>query len=69
LHVQVKSFPILTMFARERRPRERFDIGFFCWATAYPDPAGMLPSMLEDNTLYPPLMTRPTSVGFSTPGG
>ena len=53
LQVQVKAFPILTMFAREHRPGEHFDIGWYGWATAYPDPAGMLPPMLNDNTLYP----------------
>ena len=53
LQVQVRSFPILTMFAREHRPGEHFDIGWYGWTTAYPDPAGMLPSMLDDNSLYP----------------
>jgi ABC-type oligopeptide transport system substrate-binding subunit len=53
LRVVVKSFPILTMFARIARPGEPFDIAPFGWGAAYPDPANMLAPMLDDSSLYP----------------
>jgi ABC-type oligopeptide transport system substrate-binding subunit len=53
LQVQIKAFPIDTMFARDARPGEPFDIAFYGWQADYPDPANMLTPMFADSTLYP----------------
>ena len=53
LQVKVSAFPVLTMFARVRRPGEPVDIASVGWIANYPDPADMLPSMLEDSTIFP----------------
>jgi ABC-type transport system substrate-binding protein len=55
LDVRVKAFPVDTMFARDARPGEPFDIAFFGWQANYPDPVEMLTRMLADSTLYPTL--------------
>jgi ABC-type oligopeptide transport system substrate-binding subunit len=51
--VQIKAFPVDTMFARDARPGEPFDIAFYGWQANYPDPVEMLTRMLADSTLYP----------------
>jgi peptide/nickel transport system substrate-binding protein len=48
LQVDVQAFPLATMFAREGRPGEQFDLGYVGWAPDYPDPAAMLDSLLEE---------------------
>lgn len=53
LRVEIKKFPVLKMFALEGRPGEPFDIGWFGWEAGYPDPAGMLPPILESGAVYP----------------
>lgn len=53
LQVQVKAFPVDTMFARITRPGEPFDIAFYGWQANYPDPVDMLTRMLADSTVNP----------------
>ena len=53
LQVQVKKFPVLSMWARMARPGEPFDIGTYGWVADHPDPDGMLPGMLENRAAYP----------------
>jgi peptide/nickel transport system substrate-binding protein len=53
LQVQVKKFPVQSMWARMARPGEPFDIGTAGWVADHPDPDGMLPGMLENRAAYP----------------
>jgi oligopeptide transport system substrate-binding protein len=59
LQVLVKSFPVPTMYAREARPGEPFDIGYYSWAADYTDPAAMLNPILDSSAPHPPF-TDPT---------
>jgi ABC-type transport system substrate-binding protein len=52
VHLTIRTFPILTGWARMSRPGEPFDIAFFGWALNYADPAGVLPFILGGPT-YP----------------
>jgi peptide/nickel transport system substrate-binding protein len=58
LHLRVRSFSYDTMFAREQKPGQPFDIGFYSWADDNPDPAGMLPLMLDYSRGYTTLSHR-----------
>jgi len=53
LQVQIKKFPVQSMWARMARPGEPFDIGTYGWVADHPDPDGMLPGMLENPAAYP----------------
>jgi YVTN family beta-propeller protein len=53
LQMQIKAFPVDTMFARIPRPGEPFDIAFFGWQANYADPVQMLTRMLADSTVNP----------------
>jgi ABC-type transport system substrate-binding protein len=55
LQVQIKTFPIATLFARLAAPGEPFDLGYIGWQADYPDPSQMLTPLLEDSTQAPPL--------------
>jgi YVTN family beta-propeller protein len=53
LHVQVKTFPSDTLFAREATPGEPFDLAWNGWIPDYLDPQAMLTSILEDSSVAP----------------
>ena len=47
VQVNVQAFPLQTMFLREGRPSEPFDLGYVGWIADYPDPWAMLDTVLE----------------------
>jgi YVTN family beta-propeller protein len=47
VQVDVQAFPLQTMFLREGRPHEPFDLGYVGWIADYPDPWAMLDTVLE----------------------
>jgi peptide/nickel transport system substrate-binding protein len=47
LQLKIKAFPVLKMWARTATPGEPFDITTFGWVADFPDPAGVLPFMLD----------------------
>jgi ABC-type transport system substrate-binding protein len=47
LQVDVRAFPLATMFLRENRPGEPFDLGYVGWIADYPDPWAMVNTVLE----------------------
>ena len=53
LQVQIKSLPSATLFAREARPGEPFDLAWNGWIPDYPDPQAMLTSILEESSVGP----------------
>jgi peptide/nickel transport system substrate-binding protein len=53
LQVQVRAFPITTLFDRFSNPGEPFDIGYVNWYSDYPDPAAILNLLLESGTIIP----------------
>jgi YVTN family beta-propeller protein len=53
IQLQIRTFSGSAMYAHERQPGARFDIGFFGWVADHPDPANVLPLILEDPTIYP----------------
>jgi peptide/nickel transport system substrate-binding protein len=53
LHVQIKTFPYPTLFAREARSGEPFDLAWQGWLPDYLDPAAMLTSILQDSSIGP----------------
>ncbi len=53
LQVQIKTFPSDTLFAREARPGEPFDLAWEGWIADYADPSAMLNSILEDRSVDP----------------
>lgn len=60
LSVQVKTFPISTLFASLTRPNEPFDLAWQGWITDYPDPFGMLNAVLESGATIEPSFNDPT---------
>jgi peptide/nickel transport system substrate-binding protein len=46
LQLQIKQFSVATMYTRENRPGEPFDIGFAVWIPDYPDPGDVLGPLL-----------------------
>jgi YVTN family beta-propeller protein len=46
IQVDVQAFPLATMFLREHRPGEPFDLGYVGWVADYPDPRAMLDTVL-----------------------
>lgn len=50
IQVDVQAFPLQTMFSREGRPGEPFDLGYVGWVADYPDPRAMLDTVLEQGT-------------------
>jgi YVTN family beta-propeller protein len=54
VQLQFKAFSGAAMYTHEQRPGSPFDIGFFGWVAGFPDPADMLPHMLEESSQYPP---------------
>ncbi|MGH2869620.1 MAG: hypothetical protein ACRDNK_18895, partial [Solirubrobacteraceae bacterium] len=55
LQVQVKTFPLTTLFARLATPGEPFDLGYSGWQADYRDPSQMLNPLLMDRSQLPPL--------------
>jgi YVTN family beta-propeller protein len=53
LKLQVVAFGGSSIFVHEQQPGARFDIGFYGWVADHPDPADVLPLILENPTLYP----------------
>jgi peptide/nickel transport system substrate-binding protein len=53
LHVKIKALDISTLFTKEARPGEPFDIALVSWGSDYPDPAPMLNLLLESGTVIP----------------
>jgi YVTN family beta-propeller protein len=62
VRVDVQAFPLQTMFLREGRPGEPFDLGYVGWVADYPDPWAMLDTVLEQAALpsfnYPAYQRR-----------
>jgi YVTN family beta-propeller protein len=58
LRVQIKRFPIETMFAREATPGEPFDLAWNGQLPDYQDPQAMLSETLEDNSVDPTFKDR-----------
>jgi YVTN family beta-propeller protein len=52
LQLKIKAFPVLKMWPRTATPGEPFDITTFGWVANFPDPAGVLPFIL-DASPYP----------------
>lgn len=48
VQVDVQASPLQTMFLREGRPGEPFDLGYVGWIADYPDPRAMLDTVLEE---------------------
>jgi ABC-type oligopeptide transport system substrate-binding subunit len=46
LQLRIKEFPVSTMYTRELKPGEPFDIGFGVWVADYPDPGAILGPLL-----------------------
>jgi ABC-type transport system substrate-binding protein len=55
LGVRIKTFPQATMFARERKAGEPFDLAYGGYLPDYLDPAGMLHPLLADRSIEPTL--------------
>jgi YVTN family beta-propeller protein len=53
LQVQIKTFQSDSLFAREARPGEPFDLAWEGWIPDYLDPSAMLTSILEDSSVGP----------------
>jgi YVTN family beta-propeller protein len=53
VQLTIRTFPILTGWARMSRPGEPFDIAYFGWVLNYADPAGVLPFILDGAGVYP----------------
>jgi ABC-type transport system substrate-binding protein len=53
LDVRIKTFPYPTLFAREARPGEPFDLAWQGWVADYLDPTAMLTSILQDRSIGP----------------
>ena len=53
LQVKVNEYPIRTLYARDQRPGEPFDMTWYGWGADSPDPAGMLSGMLKNSAAYP----------------
>ena len=53
IDLQIKTFPYATLFTREARPAEPFDLAWQGWLPDYFDPAAMLTSMLHDSDVGP----------------
>jgi hypothetical protein len=47
------EYPILTLYARDQRPGEPFDMTWYGWVADSPDPGGMLGGMIENSAAYP----------------
>jgi ABC-type oligopeptide transport system substrate-binding subunit len=57
--VKIKPFPVLKMWARTSTPGEPFDITTLGWVANWPDPAGMLPFMLDGTAVPYPAFDDP----------
>lgn len=55
VRVVVKALQPDALFARVATPGEPFDIAYFGWVADYPDPQGVLDSLLENSSNLPPL--------------
>ena len=53
LRVQVQKYPWPTLFAREARPGEPFDLAWDGWLPDYVDPSAMLTEILDDSSVAP----------------
>jgi YVTN family beta-propeller protein len=53
LRLRVRAFPVTTMYTRELKPGEPFDIGFGSWGADYPDPAAILGPLLTHGAWIP----------------
>jgi DNA-binding SARP family transcriptional activator len=58
IQVQIKTFPGETLFAREGRPSEPFDLAWGGWIPDYLDPQAMLTPILEDSSVGPTFEDR-----------
>ncbi len=58
LNVQIEMFAVGTMFAREDRPGEPYDLAWGGWIPDYPDPSAMLNPILADGASAPPFADR-----------
>ena len=59
LQLKIKQFPLLKMWARTATPGEPFDITTGGWVANFPDPAGMLPVMLDGESVPYPAFDDP----------
>ncbi len=53
IQVQIKTFPLATLFSRLATPGDPFDLGYEGWQADYPDPSQMLNQLLEDSSTLP----------------
>jgi YVTN family beta-propeller protein len=53
LRLEIKQFSVATMYTRENRPGEPFDIGFAIWIPDYPDPGDVLGPLLTTGSSVP----------------
>jgi ABC-type transport system substrate-binding protein len=53
LRVQIKTFPITNLSSIIARPGAPFDLAWLGWITDFPDPYGMLNTLLEDSSVQP----------------
>jgi YVTN family beta-propeller protein len=53
LRVDIHTLPLATLFAREGRPGEPFDLAYTGWLPDYLDPSAMLEPLLEDASIAP----------------
>lgn len=58
LQLQIKQFSVATMYTRENRPGEPFDIGFAIWIPDYPDPGDVLGPLLTTGGNVPSFTDR-----------
>ena len=66
LRIEVKRFPIPTLYAKLATPGEPFDIGAVSWLLNYPDPDAMLNYFLESRQVIPPLADPGVAARLST---
>jgi peptide/nickel transport system substrate-binding protein len=59
IHVQIKTFPVATMFSRLDRPGEPFDLANAPWFADYPDPSQMLNVLLDGSAGVLPSFADP----------
>jgi peptide/nickel transport system substrate-binding protein len=60
LQLKIKAFPVRKMWALTATPGEPFDITTLGWEANWPDPAGMLPFMLDGTAVPYPAFDDPT---------
>lgn len=60
LALQIKTFPLSTLFPTLTKPAEPFDLAWNGWLPDYPDPFAILNALLEDSSIAEPTFNDPT---------